>query len=73
MKMEKKLVLTLDELPARKERLTSDQIENVFGGCVGYRGMCFAYKDCCEKTSSGRTMTCVYDYNVTTLYGLCLF
>jgi len=65
MKNEKKLVLELNELPLRAEKLDPEKIQAVFGGCVEDGGLCVSYKDCCDI--SHRYIFC----NVHLLVGTC--
>jgi len=56
--MEKKLVLELNELPQRAERLNPEQIQKVFGGCSKSEGICFKGSDCCEPEDGSSMRVC---------------
>jgi len=43
-----KLRITIDELPPRTHRLTVEEQQGVFGGCVMYGGLCYNSSDCCS-------------------------
>lgn len=47
MENEEKIVIKLDELPQRMEKLSLDKVSNIFGGCELDGVACLKDSDCC--------------------------
>ena len=41
--------IDLTNLPLRPRQLKHDELQNVFGGCYGYRNVCINDSDCCSR------------------------
>lgn len=52
MEYKEKIVIKLDELPSRTEKLSPDEVSSVFGGCNGSGESCNSMRcgDCCDGT-----------------------
>lgn len=61
--MEEKIVIKLEELPPRAEKLSQEKIVNIFGGCKDKTFKCNKGSDCCThyctKISQKSDYVCV--------------
>ena len=53
MEKQEKVVVKINELPVRAEKLSLEEASNLFGGCASSGEWCESSCDCCSETCIG--------------------